>query len=180
MKYPDMNQYITFLFSLLTEFFATQPPRRARGRPRCYTDASLLVFHAAMALKGITALRAQQPWLVQHPRMLQRFRLPACPSHVTLSRRYAALNSLLRDFTEFVARRPATVALGFCAEAVYTAAGAKSWVCINVFRIGCVAVTGGDADERAAWVAHALCQAHSDRLHGNVNYETPPRLIIPN
>ena len=120
MKYPDMNQYITFLFSLLAEFFATQPPRRARGRPRCYTDASLLVFHAAMALKGITALRAQQHWLVQHPRLRRRFRLPACPSHVTLSRRYAALGSLLREFTAFVARRPATVALGFCAEVVYT------------------------------------------------------------
>ena len=120
MKYPDMNQYITFLFSLLTEFFATQPPRRARGRPRCYTDASLLVFHAAMALKGITALRAQQHWLVQHPRLRRRFRLPACPSHVTLSRRYAALAPLLREFTEFIARRPATVALGFCAEVVYT------------------------------------------------------------
>ena len=120
MKYPDMNQYITLLFSLLAEFFATQPPRRARGRPRCYTDASLLVFHAAMALKGITALRAQQHWLVQHPRLRRRFRLPACPSHVTLSRRYTALGSLLREFTEFVARRPATVALGFCAEVVYT------------------------------------------------------------
>ena len=121
MKYPDMNQYITVLFSLLTEFFAAQPPRRARGSPRQYTDASLLVFHAAMALKGIPALRAQQHWLVQHPRMLQRCRwFPACPSHVTLSRRYAALGPLLREFTEFVARRPATVALGFCAEVVYT------------------------------------------------------------
>ena len=120
MKFPDMNQYITLLFSLLTEFFATQPRRRARGRPRRYTDASLLVFHAAMALKGIPALRAQQHWLVQHPGMRRRFRLPACPSHVTLSRRYAALAPRLREFTEFIARHPATVALGFCAEVVYT------------------------------------------------------------
>ena len=121
MKYPDMNQYITLLFSLLAEFLATQNPSPRRGRPRRYTDASLLVFHAAMALKGITALRAQQHWLVQHPQMRRQFRwFPACPSHVTLSRRYAALGSLLREFTEFVARRPATVALGFCAEVVYT------------------------------------------------------------
>ena len=120
MKSPDMNQYITLLFSLLTEFLTTQDPRRRRGRPRRYTDASLLVFYAAMALKGITTLRAQHRWLLQHPRMLQRFRLPACPSHVTLTRRYVALGPLLRDFTEFVARLPATVALGFCAEVVYT------------------------------------------------------------
>ena len=51
--------------------------------------------------------------------MLQRFRLPACPSPVTLTRRYVALGPLLRDFTEFVACLPATVALGFCAEVVY-------------------------------------------------------------
>ena len=121
MKSPDMNQYITLLFSLLAEFWATQNPTPRRGRPRRYTDASLLVFHAAMALKRITALRAQQHWLVQHPRMRARFRwFPACPSHVTLSRRYAALGPLLREFTEFGARRPATVALDFCAEVVYT------------------------------------------------------------
>ena len=69
MKSPDMNQYITLLFSLLTEFLTTQNPTPRRGRPRRYTDASLLVFHAAMALKGITALRAQHRWLVQHPQM---------------------------------------------------------------------------------------------------------------
>ena len=75
MKYPDMNQYITLLFSFLTEFLATQNPPRRRGSPRRYTDASLLVFHAAMALKGIPSLRAQQHWLVQHPRMRRRCRL---------------------------------------------------------------------------------------------------------
>ena len=40
MKFPDMNQYITLLFSLLAEFFLphrTQPPARETGprvRPR--------------------------------------------------------------------------------------------------------------------------------------------------
>ena len=43
-------------------------------------------------------------------------------------------------------------------------AGAGYWVCVDVFRVGCVAVTGGDADERAAWIAHARCQAHLNRL----------------
>ena len=74
MKFPDMNQYIILLFSLLAEFLATQNPPRRRGRQRRYTDASWLVFHAAMALKGIPALRAQQPWRVQHLRMRARFR----------------------------------------------------------------------------------------------------------
>ena len=44
MKSPDMHQYITLLFSLLAEFFATQNSPRRRGRPRCYSDASLLFF----------------------------------------------------------------------------------------------------------------------------------------
>ena len=73
-----------------------------------------------MALKGITAVRAQHRGLVQHPPMRARCRLPACPSPVTLTCRYLALGPLLRDFTEFVTCRPATVAQGFCAEVVYT------------------------------------------------------------
>ena len=44
MKSPDMHQYITLLFSLLADFFATQNSLRQRGRPRCHTDASLFVF----------------------------------------------------------------------------------------------------------------------------------------
>ena len=119
MKSPDMNQYITVLFSLLTEFLTTQNAPRQRRRPRCYTDASLLVFHAAMALKGITALPAQHRWLVQHPRMRARCCLPACPSHVTLCRRYQALGSLLQAFAGFVAAHPVTQGLGFHALVVY-------------------------------------------------------------
>ena len=52
MKFPDMHQYITVLFSLLAEFLTTQNPSSRHGRPRHYADASLLVFYAAMALKG--------------------------------------------------------------------------------------------------------------------------------
>ena len=59
MKYPDMIEYITFLFSLLDEFLATEENVSKRGRPQKYPAASLIVFHAVMTLKGITAMRAQ-------------------------------------------------------------------------------------------------------------------------
>ena len=37
-----------------------------RGRPQSYPDASLIVFYTVMALKGITAMRAQQTYLFHH------------------------------------------------------------------------------------------------------------------
>ena len=60
MRYPDMREYITFLFSMLDEFSATKEKVSKRGRPQTYADASLIVFYAVMTLKGITAMRAQQ------------------------------------------------------------------------------------------------------------------------
>lgn len=59
MQYPDMQEYITFLFSLLDDFFSTQEKVRKRGKPETYSDASLIVFYAVMTLKGITSMRAQ-------------------------------------------------------------------------------------------------------------------------
>ena len=56
-----------------------------------------------MTLKGITAMRAQQDYLFHHPIWLARCRLPRCPSHVTLGRRYKALTPTLEAFTEYVA-----------------------------------------------------------------------------
>ena len=104
MKYPDMREYITFLFSLLDEFLTTQENVSKRGRPQKYPDASLIVFYAVMTLKGITAMRAQQDYLFHHPLWKpERCRLPACPSHVTLGRRYKALTPTLKAFTEYVA-----------------------------------------------------------------------------
>ena len=50
MYYPDMREYITFLFSLLDEFTETQQVLISRGRPKIYSDASLLVFYAMMTL----------------------------------------------------------------------------------------------------------------------------------
>ena len=58
MQYPDIKEYITFLFSMLDEFSATQEKVSKKGRPQTYSDASLIVFYAVMTLKGITAMRA--------------------------------------------------------------------------------------------------------------------------
>ena len=58
MQYPDMRKYITFLFSMLDEFSATEEKVAKRGRLQTYADASLIVFYAVMTLKGITAMRA--------------------------------------------------------------------------------------------------------------------------
>ena len=96
MKYPDMIEYITSLFSVLDEFLTTQENVSKSGRPQKYPDASLIVFYAVMTLKGITAMRAQQDYLFQRPFYLQRCRLPRCPSHVILGRRYKALTPTLQ------------------------------------------------------------------------------------
>ena len=60
MCYPDIKEYITFLFLMLDEFLATQEKVSKRERPETYPDASLIVFYAVMTLKGITAMRAQR------------------------------------------------------------------------------------------------------------------------
>ena len=119
MQYPDIREYITFLFSMLDAFSATQEKISKRGRPETYADASLIVFYAVMALKGITAMRAQQTYLFHHPLMLVRCQLPACPSHVTLGRRYKALTPKLQKFTEYVATSQFAKAAGFLQEVVY-------------------------------------------------------------
>ena len=58
MYYPDIQEYIRFLFLMLEEFSTTQEKVSKRGRPETYADASLIVFYAVMTLKGITAMRA--------------------------------------------------------------------------------------------------------------------------
>ena len=119
MQYPDIREYITFLFSMLDEFSILQEDVSKRGRPQTYPDASLIVFYTVMALKGITAMRAQQTYLFHHPLMLERCQLPACPSHVTLGRRYKALTPKLQMFTEYVATSSFAKAAGFLQEVVY-------------------------------------------------------------
>ena len=119
MKYPDMIEYTTFLFSLLDEFLATQENVSKRGRPQKYPDASLIVFYAVMTLKGIPAMRAQQDYLFRHPLWLETCRLPGCPSHVTLGRRYKALTPTLKAFTEYVATWHLANGGAFRQEVVY-------------------------------------------------------------
>ena len=119
MRYPDMIEYIRFLFLMLDEFLATQEKVSKRGRPETYPDASLIVFYTVMALKGITAMRAQHDYLFHHPLYLERCRLPACPSHVTLGRRYKALTPKLQAFTEYVATSSFATQAGFLQEIVY-------------------------------------------------------------
>ena len=119
MQYPDISEYITFLFSMLDEFSISQEDVSKRGRPQTYPDASLIVFYAVMALKGIPAMRAQHDYLFHHPLYLQRCRLPACPSHVTLGRRYKALTPKLQAFTEYVATSSFATEAGFLQEIVY-------------------------------------------------------------
>ena len=103
MKYPDIRESITLVFSMLDTFSATKEKVSKSGRPETYPDASLIVFYAVMTLKGITTLRAQQDYLFHHPLWLERCQLPGCPSHVTLGRRYKALTPTLQAFTEYVA-----------------------------------------------------------------------------
>ena len=119
MKYPDMIEYTTFLFSVLHEFLATQEKVSKRGRPETYPEASLIVFYAVMTLKGITAMRAQQAYLFHHPLWLKRCQLPKCPSHVTLGRRYKALAPVLEAFTAYVAAWHISNGGYFLQEVVY-------------------------------------------------------------
>ena len=119
MQYPDIREYITFLFSMLDEFSICQEDVRKKGRPQTYPEASLIVFYAVMALKGITAMRAQQTYLLHHPLYLERCQLPACPTHVTLGRRYKALTPKLQAFTEYVAPSSFAKQAGFLQEVVY-------------------------------------------------------------
>ena len=83
MKYPDRIEYITFLFLLLNEFSTTTEKVLKRGRPETYSDASLIVFYAVMALKGITAMHPQRDYLFHHPSWLERCRFSSDVSRRT-------------------------------------------------------------------------------------------------
>lgn len=119
MYYPDSKEYITFLFLMLEAFSTTQEKVSKRGRPETYSDAALIVFYTVMTLKGITAMRAQHTYLFHHPLLLERCQLPACPSHVTLGRRYKALTPKLQAFTEYVATSDFAKHAGVLQQVVY-------------------------------------------------------------
>ncbi len=71
MYYPDMREYIRFLFLMLDEFSNTEEKVSKSGRPKTYADASLIVFYTIMTLKGITTMRAQHDYLFHHPSTLK-------------------------------------------------------------------------------------------------------------
>ena len=119
MYYPDSKEYITCLSLMLDEFSTLKDKVSKRGRPETYADASLIVFYAIMTLKGITAMRAQQTYLFHHPLLFERCQLPACPTHVTLGRRYKALFPKLTAFTEYIAASRFAKDAGFLQEVVY-------------------------------------------------------------
>lgn len=102
MYYPDRKEYIRFLFSLLDEFAERKQTLISRGRPKTYSDASLIVFYTMMTLKQINTIRGQHRWLYTHPMMLETLRLSFSPSRSTLARRYKALLPLLGEFCEFI------------------------------------------------------------------------------
>ena len=113
MYYPDAKDYITFLFSLLDEFLQTRETLISRGRPKTYSDASLLVFYAIMTLTQIHVLRRQHDDLYTRPLLLETLRLPGCPSRLTLTRRYKALSVCVGEFCEFIADSRVSNGYGF-------------------------------------------------------------------
>ena len=119
MYYPDEKEYIRFLFSLLDAFAERKQTLISRGRPKTYSDASLIVFYAMMTLKQINTIRGQHGWLYTHPMMLETLRLPFCPSRSTLARRYKALLRLLSEFCEFIADWGVLKGYGFSHTLVY-------------------------------------------------------------
>ena len=64
-------------------------------------------------------MRAQLTYLFHHPLWLERCQLQACPSHVKLDRRYKALISELKTFTEYITASPFAREAGLLQEVVY-------------------------------------------------------------
>ena len=119
MYYPEKKEYITFLFSLLDEFAERKQKVINPGRPKTYSDTSLIVFYAVMTLKQINTTRAQHRWLYTHPMMLETLRLPFCPSRSTLARRYKTLLPLLSEFCEFISDWVVSNGYGFSHTLAY-------------------------------------------------------------
>ena len=107
------------MFSLLDEFAATKQTLINTGRPKTYSDVSLVVFYAMMTLKQINTTRAQHRWLYTHPVILETLRLRYCPSRSTLARRYKALLPYLSEFCEFIAEWAVSNGYGFSHTLAY-------------------------------------------------------------
>ena len=104
MCYPDSDYYITFLFEQLEDFNgsgqSTLP--QTQGRPKSYTDDSLIVLFAILTLKGIHSFKAQHRWLNIHSQWLVRLKLRCVPSRATLCRRYKQLAFQLEAFIMYL------------------------------------------------------------------------------
>ncbi len=120
MCYPDMENYIKFQFQLLEEFDESiQPNQKKKGRPKAYSDASMIVFFAIMTLKGFNEFRAQHRWLLAHPLWILKLKLPKLPSRRTISRRYKDVYSKLVSFVTFVGDWATPLGSDFNMERVY-------------------------------------------------------------
>ena len=121
MSYPDREYYITFLFEQLDHFNASShalPPERY-GRPKSYTDDSLIVLFALLTLKGIHSFKAQHRWLKLHPQWVCRVKLACVPSRATLCRRYKQLACQLEAFIEYLGDVGMTLIPDSSPEVVY-------------------------------------------------------------
>ena len=104
MRYPDSDYYITFLFEHLEDFNVSGQSKSPlpQGRPKSYTDDSLIVLFAILTLKGIHSFKAQHRWLNIHPQWLMRLKLQCVPSRATLGRRYKQLACQLEAFIMYL------------------------------------------------------------------------------
>lgn len=121
MSYPDELDYINFLFQRLQDFEVETESHQTKspGRPKAYSDGSLIVFFVIMTLKGVHQFRAQHRWLMAHPLWLIRLRLPQKPSRVTLLRRYKTLSPKISQFITFVGDWATPLGDAFSQEVVY-------------------------------------------------------------
>lgn len=121
VKPPDKSDYIQFLFQRLDDFQGATDSKQTHkpGRPKAYTDASLIVFFSIMTLKGLNQFRAQHRWLIAHPFALFTLKLKKVPSRITLLRRYKALYPKLSQFVTFLGDWATPLGSDFNPQVVY-------------------------------------------------------------
>ena len=104
MSYPDMRYYITFLFRCYKDFEKSiyYNQLEQNGRPKVYSDISMIVFFAIMKLKEINRFKAQATFLAEHPDWVKRLKFKGTPSRTTLSRRYKQLAQVLEQFVAYL------------------------------------------------------------------------------
>ena len=121
MCYPDQSDYINFLFQRLQDFEEATESQQTNqpGRPKAYSDASLILFFVIMTLKGLNQFRAQHRWAVVHRLWIMRLKLKKVPSRITLLRRYKALCPKIVQFITFLGDWATPLGNDFSQEVVY-------------------------------------------------------------